>query len=50
MLFDSQGAVIFVLAWRFFSPLFLFGVVWFHNRVPLGPNVPGIVLQYDVLL
>ena len=33
---------------HYFS-LFLFGVVWFHTRVPLGPGMPGIVLLYDVL-
>ena len=33
---------------RFFH-LFLVGVVWFHNRVPLGPAIPGIILLYDVL-
>ena len=31
-----------------FFHLFLFRVVWFHNRVPLGP-VPGIIQLYDVL-
>ena len=25
------------------------GVVWFHNRVPLGPDIPGIILLYDVV-
>ena len=27
-----------------------FGVVWSHNRVPLGPEIPGIILLYDVLV
>ena len=33
----------------FFFTSFLFGAVWFHNRVPLGPDIPGIILLlYDV--
>ena len=23
--------------------------MWFHNRVPLGPDIPGIMLLFDVL-
>ena len=34
--------------WRFLT-YFLFGAVWFHNREPLGPDTPGIILLYEVL-
>ena len=33
-----------------FVHLFLFGAVLFHNRVPLGPDIPGIILLYDVFI
>ena len=33
----------------FFFHLVFVGTVWFHNRVPLGPDVPGIMLLYGVL-
>ena len=32
-----------------FTSFFLFGVVWFHIRVPLGPDIPCTILLYDVL-
>ena len=32
-----------------FFHLFLFGAAWLHNRVALGPDIPGIILLYDVL-
>ena len=31
-----------------FFHLFLFGAAWLHNRVALGPDIPGIILLYDV--
>ena len=47
--FVSPGALFWGGGVPFFSHLFLFGVVWFHTRVPLGPRIPGIILLYDVL-
>ena len=27
----------------------LFDAVWFHNLVPLGPDIPGIALLHNVI-
>ena len=37
----------FLVCRFFFHLLFLLGVVWFHNRVSLGPDIPGIILLCD---
>ena len=44
---DCQRALLFLLFRLVF--ISLFGVVWFHNRVPLGPDILGIILLCDVL-
>ena len=48
--FDSQRALSFFFWCCVFFQLFWFGAVLVHNRVPLGPDIPGIILLYDVLL
>ena len=47
---DSQRALFLLFLGAIFFRLFMFGAVWFHNRVPLRPDImPVIVLMYDVL-
>ena len=43
--FDSQRAIFLFFRCAVFFTFFLFGVVWFHNRVPLliGLDTPGIL-------
>ena len=48
--FNSQRVLIFFLGVPFFfHRLVLFGVVWFCKQIPLGPDIPGILLLYALL-
>ena len=42
--FESQRALSIFFWYAVFCHIFfLFSVVWVHNRIPLGPDIPGII-------
>ena len=49
MVLRSPGCSLFFGGGGVVLLLFLFGTAWFHDRVAVGPDIPGITLLYSAV-